>query len=207
MNFIRRFNINCIRNISRLTSEALLKKHIIQPVYISKQIAYRKNSSYVSSVSTDPDAKLARDEQISDEIIGKINTHIKEKTHGRLFAIIHLHENRYKITNEDIIAVDAYFPANIGDKICLEKILLVGCSDFTLLGRPLLHKDLVRIEATVIEKTFIVPRPLYRHGRVGYKRLHWFRTPYTLIRINSIDFKHSLDELPEVEGLQDRVIY
>ncbi|XP_055950110.1 39S ribosomal protein L21, mitochondrial-like isoform X2 [Argiope bruennichi] len=139
MNFIRRFNINCIRNISRLTSEALLKKHIIQPVYISKQIAYRKNSSYVSSVSTDPDAKLARDEQISDEIIGKINTHIKEKTHGRLFAIIHLHENRYKITNEDIIAVDAYFPANIGDKICLEKILLVGCSDFTLLGRPLLQ--------------------------------------------------------------------
>ncbi|GBM51023.1 39S ribosomal protein L21, mitochondrial [Araneus ventricosus] len=207
MNIIRSFNINCLRNVSRFASEVLFKKQIIQPACISKQIAYRKNSNFVSSVSTDPDANLVRDEQISNEIIGKINTQIKEKSHGRLFALIQLNDKRFKITNEDIIAVDLYFPAKIGDKICLEKILLVGCSDFTLLGRPLLHKDLVRIDATVIEKTFIVPRPLYRHGRVGYRRLHWFRTPYTLVRVNSIDFKHSLDELPEVEGLQDHVIY
>lgn len=32
-------------------------------------------------------------------------------------------------------------------------------------------KDLVRIEATVIEKTYIVPRPLFRKG-YHYTRLH-----------------------------------
>ena len=31
--------------------------------------------------------------------------------------------------------------------------MCVGGKDFTLYGRPLLHRDLVNVEATVIEKT------------------------------------------------------
>lgn len=33
------------------------------------------------------------------------------------------------------------------------KVLLVGGKDFTLVGRPLMDDGLVRVEATVIEKT------------------------------------------------------
>lgn len=33
------------------------------------------------------------------------------------------------------------------------QVLCVGGQDFTLFGRPLLRKDLVNVEATVVEKT------------------------------------------------------
>ena len=39
-----------------------------------------------------------------------------------------------------------------GTRIRLEKALLVGSKDFTLIGRPLLPRDLIRITATVVEK-------------------------------------------------------
>ncbi|XP_054715480.1 39S ribosomal protein L21, mitochondrial-like [Uloborus diversus] len=139
-------------------------------------------------------------------ILSKVNKQIKEKSHSRLYAVIKFGERKFKITAEDIISIGSYFPAEVGDRICLEKILAIGSKDFTLLGRPVLSKDLVRIEATVIEKTHIVPRPLFRHG-LHYRRLHWFRTPYVLIRINSIEFTHSLDTLPTEENVQNRVIY
>ncbi|GFQ67005.1 39S ribosomal protein L21, mitochondrial [Trichonephila clavata] len=211
MNVMRRFSFNCFKTFSRQASAVLFKEPQLQSVCFTRTISSRKNSNFASSASLSPntysDNDFETDEAITDDVLSKINTQIKENSHGRLFAVIQLCERRFKITAEDIIAIGSYFPANVGDRICFEKVLLVGSTDFTLLGRPLLHKDLVRVEATVIEKTFIVPRPLYRHGRLRYRRLHWFRTPYTLFRINSIEFKHSLDDLPEVEGIQGRVIY
>ncbi|PRD34468.1 UNVERIFIED_CONTAM: 39S ribosomal protein L21 [Trichonephila clavipes] len=254
MNVVRRFSFNCFKTFSRQASAILFKEPHLQSVCFTRTISSRKNSNFASSASLNPNTNSYNDfeteEAITDDVLSKINTQIKENSHGRLFAVIQLCEKRFKITAEDIIAIGSYFPANVGDRICLEKelcmsslcdltssdwygmkvfeesgvstqlchshpltmaqgykVLLVGSTDFTLLGRPLLHKDLVRVEATIIEKTFIVPRPLYRHGRLRYRRLHWFRTPYTLFRINSIEFKHSLDDLPEVEGIQGRVIY
>ena len=41
---------------------------------------------------------------------------------------------------------------DIGTRITLDKVTLVGSRDFTLLGRPVLPRDLVRVEATVVEK-------------------------------------------------------
>ncbi|GFU16275.1 39S ribosomal protein L21, mitochondrial [Nephila pilipes] len=211
MNVVRRLSCNCLKNFSRKTSTIFYKEYKLQPLCFTREISSRKNSNFASSVATNPttysDNDFNKDEVITEDVLSKINTQIKENSHGRLFAVIQLMEKRFKITAEDIIAVGSYFPAQVGDKIRLEKVLVIGSADFTLLGRPVLHKDLVRVEATVIEKTYIVPRPLYRHGRLRYRRLHWFRTPYTLFRINSIEFKHSLDDLPEAEGIQGRVIY
>lgn len=39
------------------------------------------------------------------------------------------------------------------DFSCLKQVLLVGGANFTLIGRPLLPRDLVKIEGTIIEKT------------------------------------------------------
>ena len=51
--------------------------------------------------------------------------------------------------------------ATNGQRIRLEKILLVGSSDFTLVGRPLLPRDLVNVEATVVEKSL-------SHKKINY---------------------------------------
>lgn len=84
---------------------------------------------------------------------------------------------------------------------------MVGCSDFTLIGRPLLNKDSFCIEATVIEKTFSqVITHFVMLRRKNFRRTRFYRTPHTLLRINAIDFKHYVNEKPDVEGLEDRIL-
>lgn len=151
--------------------------------------------------STDDD-----DQKISHEVIDCVNNQINSGTHGRLFAVVHLAGKQFKITAEDMILVQANMPANIGEKLVLEKILLVGSKDFTLVGHPLLSKDMIRIEATVIEKTLSHVLSYFRmKPREQFKRLQFFRKPYTILRINSISFHGLLDQKPPVEGIRGKI--
>jgi large subunit ribosomal protein L21 len=47
--------------------------------------------------------------------------------------------SQFKVTTEDVIIVrNSFYPTN-GDKIRLEKVLLVGSNDFTFIGKPFLR--------------------------------------------------------------------
>ncbi|KAK7476278.1 hypothetical protein BaRGS_00032471 [Batillaria attramentaria] len=52
------------------------------------------------------------------------------------------------------------FHQTVGDRLRLEKVLLVGGRDFTLIGQPMISRDHVKVEATVIEKTLSHNRSL-----------------------------------------------
>lgn len=41
---------------------------------------------------------------------------------GRLFAVVQICGKQRKITSEDIIVVEGYFPPTVGDRIRLEKV-------------------------------------------------------------------------------------
>uniref|UniRef100_A0A023G9Y3 Large ribosomal subunit protein bL21m n=1 Tax=Amblyomma triste TaxID=251400 RepID=A0A023G9Y3_AMBTT len=86
-------------------------------------------------------------------VLQLVNTQIADNGTGRLFAVVTIHGKQFKVTPEDLILVQADMPVDIGDSLRLEKVLLVGARDFTLLGRPLLDRGLVRVDATVVEKT------------------------------------------------------
>uniref|UniRef100_A0A8B9PIZ3 Large ribosomal subunit protein bL21m n=1 Tax=Apteryx owenii TaxID=8824 RepID=A0A8B9PIZ3_APTOW len=92
------------------------------------------------------------------EVVQKVNEMIATGQYGRLFAVVHFASKQWKVTSEDLIMMDNVLEAECGDRIRMEKVLLVGADDFTLIGRPLLGKDLVRVEATVIEKTESWPK-------------------------------------------------
>ncbi|KAG8522550.1 39S ribosomal protein L21, mitochondrial, partial [Galemys pyrenaicus] len=92
------------------------------------------------------------------ELVAKVNQLIAGGQHGRLFAVVHFASRQWKVTAEDLILVENALDAACGERIRLEKVLLVGAADFTILGRPLLRQDLVRVEATVIEKTESWPK-------------------------------------------------
>lgn len=47
--------------------------------------------------------------------------------------------SQFKVTNEDVIVIRNPFYPTIGDKIRLEKVLLVGGNDFTIVGKPLVR--------------------------------------------------------------------
>ncbi|ESO93235.1 hypothetical protein LOTGIDRAFT_59279, partial [Lottia gigantea] len=88
----------------------------------------------------------------------------------RLFAVVQINGRQFKITSEDIINVPLHFHPTSGDRIRLEKVLMVGGKDFTMVGRPLLSRGQVKIEATVVEKTL-------SHHKVHYwyKKRHRIR--------------------------------
>ncbi|EMP38652.1 39S ribosomal protein L21 [Chelonia mydas] len=72
------------------------------------------------------------------EVVQKVNEMIATGQYGRLFAVVHFASKQWKVTSEDLILMENVLPAECGDRIRLEKVLLVGADDFTLIGKPLL---------------------------------------------------------------------
>ncbi|NXX75129.1 RM21 protein, partial [Urocolius indicus] len=146
-----------------------------------------------TSLSSPPwaDVKLpdpAEEAKHHAEVVQRVNEMIARGQYGRLFAVVHFASKQWKVTPEDLIMMDNALEAECGDRIRLEKVLLVGADDFTLLGRPLLGKDLVRVEATVIEKTESWPKINMRfRRRHNYQRKKIIVHPQTVLRINTID--------------------
>lgn len=74
------------------------------------------------------------------------------------------------------------------------QVLLVGSDNFTVTGRPLVQRNLVDIQATVIEKTLAHTRTNFRKKpRKNYKRIKFHRSTQSMIRINSITFNPQID--------------
>uniref|UniRef100_A0A2K5VI80 Large ribosomal subunit protein bL21m n=1 Tax=Macaca fascicularis TaxID=9541 RepID=A0A2K5VI80_MACFA len=122
------------------------------------------------------------------EVVRRVNELIATGQYGRLFAVVHFASRQWKVTSEDLILIGNELDLACGERIRLEKVLLVGADNFTLLGKPLLGKDLVRVEATVIEKTESWPRIIMRfRKRKNFKKKRIVVTPQTVLRINSIE--------------------
>uniref|UniRef100_A0A3Q0RSY8 Large ribosomal subunit protein bL21m n=1 Tax=Amphilophus citrinellus TaxID=61819 RepID=A0A3Q0RSY8_AMPCI len=121
-------------------------------------------------------------------VVSTVNQRINCQDFGRLFAVVHFAGRQWKVTIEDLILIENHIEADCGDRIRMEKVLLVGAEDFTLIGRPLLGKELVRVEATVIEKTESWPKVHMRFWkRHRFQRKRIIIQPQTVLRINSIE--------------------
>ncbi|KAM9769692.1 large ribosomal subunit protein bL21m [Menidia menidia] len=121
-------------------------------------------------------------------VVSTVNQLIHGRDFGRLFAVVHFAGRQWKVTAEDLILTENHVDAECGDRIRMEKVLLVGAQDFSLLGRPLLGRDLVRVEATVIEKTDSWPKVNMKFWkRHRFQRKKIITHPQTVLRINSIE--------------------
>lgn len=126
-------------------------------------------------------------------VVSSVNQTIDRQDFGRLFAVVHFAGRQWKVTDEDLILIENHIEAECGDRIRMEKVLLVGAQDFTLIGRPLLGKELVRVEATVIEKTESWPKVHMRFWkRHRFQRKRIVVQPQTVLRINSIELAPTL---------------
>ncbi|XP_063800422.1 large ribosomal subunit protein bL21m [Pseudophryne corroboree] len=154
-----------------------------------------KNPNYVPKTSLSeppwPEIKLPDptvEVEEHKELVKKVNNLIATGQFGRLFAVIHFTGKQWKVTNEDLIFIRGSYEAQCGERIRLEKILLVGSDNFTLVGKPLLGKDLVRVEATVIEKTESHPKINMKFWRRhGYQKTRITIDPLIILRINTIE--------------------
>nr|XP_022306137.1 39S ribosomal protein L21, mitochondrial-like [Crassostrea virginica] len=124
----------------------------------------------------------------SGDIEAAVNTSINSEDRGRLFAVVHVAGSQKKVTVNDIIVVESSVFPTVGTRIRLEKVLLVGGKDFTLVGRPLLRRSVVNVEATVIEKTMspmMLSFLMVKRRRV--RRLKMQKTNQVVLLINSIE--------------------
>ncbi|GFG32617.1 hypothetical protein Cfor_12368 [Coptotermes formosanus] len=146
------------------------------------------------------------EEKQSNEIISKVNNQLLQQNEGRLFAVVHICGKQFKVTTEDLIIIEGNWAPQLGDQIKLEKVLLVGGSDFTLIGRPIVSPELVSVHATVIEKALSHIKTIFKKKpRKQYQRINFNRTPHTMLRINSIRIKPEVNVKKDVEGLEGRV--
>lgn len=58
-----------------------------------------------------------------------VNDQVANKEEGRLFAVIHVTGKQFKITQDDIIILQGYWPPQTGDKIRFEKVFLYSCNE------------------------------------------------------------------------------
>lgn len=96
---------------------------------------------------------------------------------------------QFRVTDGDLVMVEGFQPTLVGDVIRAEKVLLVGSKDFTLLGRPLLRPDMVRIEATVVEKSLTHTKTHFRKKRrKQYMRINCRKLLQTLLLNTQVNF-------------------
>lgn len=141
----------------------------------------------------------------SDSIINTVNETIKNN--NRLFAVVHVCGKQFKITDNDLILVDGYWPPNVGDRIQLQKVLLVGGKDFTLIGRPVLDIGTVNITATIVDKDLSHTRTHFeRIKRKQYMRINFVRKEITMMRINSISITKNIGHQEDVQEMGRRIM-
>lgn len=147
------------------------------------------------------------EQQECKKIFNNINQQLAQQEEGRMFAVVHLCGKQFKITTGDIILVEGYWPPTIGDEIRLEKVLLAGAKDFTLIGAPMLEAGLVDVKATIIEKTLTHTKTHFKKKRrKQYLRINFQRSPNTMIRINSIEVAGKVGE-PAKQPLNENKLF
>ncbi|XP_060531118.1 large ribosomal subunit protein bL21m-like [Cylas formicarius] len=146
-----------------------------------------------------------RDQRLIGRVIKNVNQSGSSES-NKFFAVVHIAGKQFKITEGDIIVIEGYWPPDCGDKISLDKIMVLGAAEFSLIGRPLIQKDLAKIEATVIEKTLSHTKTHFKKKRrKQYMRINFYRIPQTFLLINSIKITGELNNPASVRGLDNLV--
>ncbi|XP_055703676.1 39S ribosomal protein L21, mitochondrial [Phlebotomus papatasi] len=163
-----------------------------------KSLSFPQTAQFSSKIASDSVAAakdLSTDVSSNQKTIERVNQQLAAKEEGRLFAVVHLCGKQFKVTSGDIIVVEGGWPPDAGDKIRLDKVLAAGGKDFSLIGRPIVQKGLVNVQATVIEKTLSHTRTNFRmRKRKQYRRVNFHRNSNTMIRINSISIMGRVNE-------------
>eukprot|EP00099_Drosophila_melanogaster_P009306 NP_001262039.1 mitochondrial ribosomal protein L21, isoform B [Drosophila melanogaster] len=189
--------------LRHVPNRSLLTAGAMRPLSISPVIG-QQNKPATESVDLSAIAKDQQKECLS--ICERINRQVQKSEQGRLFAVVHLCGKQFKVTPGDIILVEGYWPPTIGDEISLDKVLLAGARDFTLVGRPILEPGLILVKATVVEKTLSHTKTHFRKKRrKQYMRINFQRSPHTMVRINSIELARPVDGNGEGESSSRRL--
>ncbi len=108
------------------------------------------------------------------------------------FAVLELGGTQYKVAVDDVICVEK-MKVDVGETIHVNRVLLVGSKDATIIGSPLI-KD-ATVEATVEEQALADKVIVFKKKRrKGYRRWKGHRSALTILRIKDIHLPEALKD-------------
>jgi large subunit ribosomal protein L21 len=101
------------------------------------------------------------------------------------FAIFECLGHQYKVTVDDVIVADRMEHVDIGDVVNLDKVLMIGMRESTLIGRPYINgaKVIATVEEKAKDKKVIAFK---MRRRKNSRRTKGFRRQLTILRITDI---------------------
>ena len=103
-----------------------------------------------------------------------------------LFAVVNFSGTQYKVVLDDTIVADRIEGVDIGQKLDLDQVLLLGSRKATIVGRPTINNAAVVVEVEEIAKDKKVVT-LKTRRRKNSRSLRGFRREVTVLRV--VDFK------------------
>lgn len=102
-----------------------------------------------------------------------------------MYAVIRSGGKQYRVTEGDVVRVEK-LPAEVGEKISLDDVLMVGQGDEVKIGAPRVEGIKVQAEVLGQGRGRKVEVTKFRR-RKNYRRHHGHRQSYTELKITGID--------------------
>lgn len=107
-----------------------------------------------------------------------------------MFAVIELAGKQHKVLKDETIMVEK-LEHEVGTKLVLDQVLLVGTKDYTSVGRPFVES--AKVYVSIEEQNRASKVNIFKKKRrKGYQKNMGHRQPYTTIRIE--DIVHELNK-------------
>ena len=113
-------------------------------------------------------------------------SHMTQLPARDLFVVVFLCGKQHKITVDDFILVTQIHCLEVFSEIYLEKVLLIGSVNWSLIGTPIIPKGMVKVKATVLEHKLTEPLIVFKMKKHNYKKTNIHRSLTTLLQIQDI---------------------
>lgn len=125
--------------------------------------------------------------ELAEEIGYKVIDRYTEEDFGRnkrpkAFAVVQIGSHQFKVSPNDLIYTEKLKYCDINDKLMLNKVLLLGSKDTTIIGRPIVPKAAVLavVEEHALDEKVIIFK---KKRRKNYRRTTGHRQELTRLRI------------------------
>eukprot|EP00055_Hartaetosiga_balthica_P001210 m.138161 g.138161 ORF g.138161 m.138161 type:complete len:194 (+) comp13462_c0_seq1:83-664(+) len=156
---------------------------------VSKCSARFASSLCFGSQVTFPTLSCANHISMVASPLGTFNhiAHMSTLKEEPAFAVVHFGGKQHKVTNNDIVIINK-LECDVGRQIRLEKVLMAGDRNKTLIGTPLLSRDEVFVSALVVEHSLGENVIAFKKKRrQGYARRKDHQQHLTTLRITNVD--------------------
>ncbi|CAM6090615.1 unnamed protein product [Calypogeia fissa] len=146
-----------------------------------------QTGSYSSSaVAIEEDDTMRLSAEIGYEVLGQYGPGSPRIKPRAAFAVVQVGSHQFKVTPGDMIYTEKLKYADINDKLLLNKVLLLGSLNQTIIGRPIIPDAgvLAAVEEIALDAKVIVFK---KKRRKNYRRTNGHRQELTRLRILQIE--------------------